>query len=812
MTAVEAQAHGVALLLHDGMLTITAETPIARGALGAPVKAVPLGSITALDIKPVRLLSNGLLTIQAGPDTTQVHFKRKHAEGVRRVAEVLLSTLPAVPGSHSAPSAVGYEAPAAPVPQAALRPRQSDAQWFGPGQAVSLGKQVLPGGMIYVGTSLTAANGSGQEPALINPTLKVDSRNPDWGARTTTYWPAYHSITPQARAAYLHWLAGGRQQPDAPISWPFLFFYGLERRVLVDSAEHPLSPVELDAIRTEVRRLLDLYGANNSFRQYASSFLEFITNPATDQLPGTPPDVSGVDRWRHVDEIARTVGYFSKHGMPIPPQWALTWARVHPEIPLRTPANRCAAEFDQLFLIRYQAAFGEGIVVKPGKRQLAAHGYRTASSGIGHVSMNLSLPDVFTQAAARRDLESIVEQCTADLDSYSRYLGRNSQARGTLPAIALLPGELAPQDVSGLTELDTFLKENVGDRPAVVQADDLISLWPTTTGSLAKAEAVSLAQLLGRRGVGMEPDVRFGGPVLAGGSSAVLFKVNADAPGSPSPEYAAATLVTQLAAQVSASDGQVSDSEVAHLQSHVEKTLGLSASETARLHAHFQWLALGKVKATGLTKRLSTLTDSQRRAIGALLVEIATADGVVDPGEIKALAGIYKQLGLDPADVYSHVHASTTATPASQPVTVRPNAPGPSGYTVPPPHPEPGTPLRLDDEAIAAKLVQTAEVSALLSSIFVEDSEPAPAAVALPENLTLIGPLDGPHSRLLELLCQKDEWTRAEFDELCDKLEVLPDGALDRLNEAAYEIVGDPVIEDHDVLTINSDVAEEMHR
>lgn len=811
MTTVEAQGHGVALLLQDGMLTITPETPIPRGALGAPVKAVPVGSITALDIKPVGLFSNGLLTVQAGPDTTHVRFKRKHAKGIRRVAEQLLSALPADPGSHPTPSAVGYESPAAPVPQATLRPRRSDAQWFGPGQAVSLGKQVLPGGMIYVGTSLMAANGSGQEPALINPSLKVDSRNPDWGARTTTYWPAYHSITPQARAAYLHWLAGGRQQPEAPISWPFLFFYGLERRVLVDSAEHPLSPMELDAIRTEVRRLLDLYGANNSFRHYASSFLDLITNPAADQLPDTPPDVSGVDRWRHMDEIARTVGYFSKHGMPVPTQWAVTWARVHPEIPLRTPANRCASEFDQLFLLRYQAAFGEGIVVKPGKRQLAATGYRTASGGIGHVSMNSSLPDVFTQAAARRDLESIVEQCTADLDSYSRYLGRNPQSRGTLPAVALLPGELAPHDVSGLAELDTFLNANVGDRPAVVQADDLISLWPTATGSLSKAETVSLAQLLGRRGVGMEPDVRFGAPVLAGGSSAVLFRLDANAPGSPSPEYAAATLITQLAAQVSASDGQVSDSEVAHLQSHIEKTLGLSTGETARLQAHFQWLALGKVKTTGLTKRLSALTNSQRHAIGALLVEIATADGVVDPGEIKALAGIYKQLGLDPADVYSHVHASMTATPASQPVTVRPHVPGPSGYSVPP-RPQPGTPLRLDGEAIAAKLVQTAEVSALLSSIFVEDSEPAPATATPLENLKFIGPLDGPHSRLVELLCQKDEWTRAEFDELCDTLEVLPDGALDRLNEAAYEIVGDPLIEDHDVLIINSDVAEEMHR
>jgi hypothetical protein len=49
------------------------------------------------------------------------------------------------------------------------------------------------------------------------------------------YWPLYSGIDPASRAAYLHWLTGGRKAPEAYIGYVFLFFYGIERRVLVDA-------------------------------------------------------------------------------------------------------------------------------------------------------------------------------------------------------------------------------------------------------------------------------------------------------------------------------------------------------------------------------------------------------------------------------------------------------------------------------------------------------------------------------------------------------------------------------------------------
>ena len=70
--------------------------------------------------------------------------------------------------------------------------------------------------------------------------------------------------------------------------------------------------------------------------------------------------------------------------------------------------------------------------------------------------------------------------------------------------------------------------------------------------------------------------------------------------------------------------------------------------------------------------------------------------------------------------------------------------------------------------------------------------------------------LDGAHSRLLRLLAGRDTWTRAELEQRCADLKLLPDGAIDRLNEAAYDTAGDPLVEGEDPLDINTEVAQEM--
>jgi hypothetical protein len=60
-------------------------------------------------------------------------------------------------------------------------------------------------------------------------------------------------------------------------------------------------------------------------------------------------------------------------------------------------------------------------------------------------------------------------------------------------------------------------------------------------------------------------------------------------------------------------------------------------------------------------------------------------------------------------------------------------------------------------------------------------------------------------------LSVRDTWARAEFEQLAEQYRVLPDGALDTINEASLEATDEPFLEDvDDILTINDFARQEL--
>ncbi|MEU4476484.1 TerB N-terminal domain-containing protein [Micromonospora sp. NPDC023966] len=719
--------------------------------------------------------------------------------------------------------------------------------WIPAGQPTTVAGYPIPGGLIYVGRHLTAPNGR-TEPALIDPTLRIDRNRPDWDGIGLDYWPSYGTLPASSRAAYLTWLADGRRYGAAPIGYVFLFFYGLERRVLVDISNDRALRREIPAIAAEVRRLLKIYGANNSFRSYASSFLqvlELIGAAESDGSEGRPPELAP-DRWPIPMQLRLALGEFAASGTPVPAGWARAWAWYLPSLYPRTPQTRCPEEFDRLFVRRYAERFKDGFRVRPGKARIEVI-YRAASGGIASASARLDLPDVVELAGPARKLTELVESVTDDLDAYSRRLGRDPDGRGSLAAAALLPPELLDQQAGQVGALRAWCDARLANETDVlVDAAELIAFWPTAqTGKMTKAEAVSLAQLLGRLGVGVEPDVRLGGSPLPAGP-AVLFRTTADAPHTATPAYTAAATLLHLAVAVSASDGTVSDHEQHHLTAHLQAALHLTAPERARLQAHQRWLAVTGVKLTGLKKRLDLLRADQRETIGDFLITVAAADGVISPEEVTSLTKIYKLLGLDPNLIYGRLHQQVTGPaalvatppPAAGPVVVRPAGPAPAGYTLPTAPPAahrastqgngqrvspPASGVVLDEDVIAAKLAETAAVSALLSTIFTDEEGPAPQPAAMPAarhdepkaeptTQALIPGLDAVHSELLRSLAAHPTWTRAAYEDLAERHGVMPAGALDLLNEVAMDAAGEPVAEGDDDVVINDYALQELLR
>ena len=668
--------------------------------------------------------------------------------------------------------------------------------------------------MVYFGSGLPPVSGyrGPVEPALLDPRCTVSWSRPDFEGRLMHYWPSYSTIDPTSRAAYLHWLSSGRKDPAAGIGYVFLYFYGIERRVLVDAQSSEQAKSEVDVLLAEVERLLGIYGGNGSFRGYASSFLSIarLLHRPIDPETLQPPRIRG---WEIPLTLKIALGSFAVQGKPIPPEWAYAWIFCSPAVvSLRTPAQRCPDEFEELFKIRYAQSFsGEGLRIKPNKTTIQA-GYGPASpSFLGSVSFSLNLPDVTALESPLRKLREIVERTLQDLDVYSRWVGRTGDARSPA-ALSLLPPELAQgrQSEEGRRFVTWVEGRLAGVDATVVDAAELADLWPCQEAKkLSRREAEMLAIFLARHGYGLEPDVRFGGPP-PGNGKAVLFRLPGE-DAEPEASYHAAAVLLQLAVAVSAADGEISASEERHLLAHLESSLHLSPAGRARLKAHLRWLIAVPPGLNGLKKKVEPLAEPQRREIGQFLVTVAGADGQVGAEELKLLARIYPLLGLEAQSVYADVHAlaSTEAPPAAEPVTVRPAGPGPAGFPIPPaPRPDG---IRLDPRKIQAKLAESEDVAGLLEGIFAGDEEPVPApkpAAAEPAGPPPIAGLDAVHSSFLLRLAAKGVWERVEIERLAAEFGLLPDGALELINEAAFERCGVPLLEGDETLEVDGQVLE----
>lgn len=701
---------------------------------------------------------------------------------------------------------------------AAFRPREDDIDasvtskvcWVPAGNSVTVAGVTIKGGMLYVGKGLASVAGHEIEPALINPALPV--RMPSGSIDKMDYWPSYSNIPEIARGGYLQWLADGRKDPNVQIGFVFLFFYGLERRVLHDFRQDKETVNrELPAILAEVRRLLSVYGDNSSsFYGYANSFLDIIvTVGARDRiyrLPAPPTGKYKALTLRH--KVA--LGQVAVDGMALPAEWAYSWLTNDERVFLRTPAKRCPEEFKKLFLAYYAEKFDDGMKLTANKTRLKTL-YRpaNASFGYGHVELgDANLPDVTVLEGPLNKLRDIAERATEQLGSYSRFLGRSPEKKGSLDALLFLPPQLWSKDT--VQSLKSWLSEVGADRSVVSSVFGKLTKHLPRIDEFTKDRASALTSALEEMGVGMEPDVRWGGAVPTEDTNIILFPIAPDERGAkPSAPYKVATLALHLAAAVSASDGKVSKIEKEHLEEQLERWLHLGKPERSRLRAHLAWLLLSPPTLTALKKRVSMLNEEQKHGIAAFLINVSQVEGGVSANEIKVLTKVYRLFGLDEQALFSHVHATAT-----EPVTIKSARTGMPGFGVPPkPETKQDAGLVLDHNRIAALTADTQRVSAMLGAIFAEEETAVDADIpdnkAEPEGYSIVG-LDTGHSELVRLLVSRDNWVRTELEDLAADRGIMLDGALEQINEAFLDKYNEPLLEGEDAVQVNKNITREL--
>ena len=685
--------------------------------------------------------------------------------------------------------------------------------WVPPGQAVTVGERTIKNGMIYVGRDLRNARVWDTEHALIDPSLPVSLASAP--VEPLPYWPCYTKLRPSQRGVHLDWLAGGAEDPNIEIGYVFMYFYGLERRYFFDSTPQ----AELIAVLAEVRRLYNIYHLNGSFRGYANTFIEAaatLKQSETRIYETTPVLARRREPGLHL-KVA--LGQAAMDRQPIPSDWALLWLYQAPEISLRTAATRCPDEIRQLFSLRYADRFGRGVLVKHNNTPLRGH-YRAASGGFDVEWAVADLPDVTALKGQLNQIRPLFETCQDDLGTYSRFIGRHPQKRGAREAIGLLPARLAAERLNELD--DPFLewvREKIADEIAVaVEGGDLAKRWLasdaqlTKAGALRKRDAEALVRFLDLLGIGLEPDVRRGADSPRKDRFTVLFQRNEAEPPEASEAYQAATVVLALQAAVAHADDEISEAEKTSIMSHYSSGLGVREEEKARLSAHIEYLFLNPPSLRGMSEAASTRLSLEGRRVAAdLALLTALSDGYFDPKESRVLKKIYGLLGLDSASLYNDLHRLQSG--GSGPIVVRPATDGASGYGLPEPKLELSEErFSIDMDVVREKLAETRKAAAMLADIFVEEETlpilPEPGYEPLSEPSVFEG-LDEAHGSLLSDLVTKAEWPRDLYETTVGTHGLMPGGALEVINEWAFDRIGDAIIEDGDPLLVYLDVWED---
>jgi len=680
-------------------------------------------------------------------------------------------------------------------------------RWVTPGQSVTVEGVEIPGGMLYVGSPQKSY--PEPDPSLINPRLSVASACPDLSSRLMGYWPSYSTISSEARKAYLSWLARGRKDPSADIGYVFLFFYGIERRVLEDLAGELKESSELLLIEAEVQRLLGIYGSNHSFKGYASRLLEFISAPANPVTPGSPPAPPEEKGGELPLTLRIGLGLFARDQKPVPADWALAWVMADPNIYLRTPAVRCQEQFQSLFKQQYPDDFRGGLRLKVNRTKLKIS-YQPASSGLRDKEYSCTLPglpDVSAVTAPVAELREFANKCSDKLDAYSRYLGRNPESAQALEGLLLLPVALWPSEVRA--ELET-LKTRVGDGMVLMAFGDLASRLKSS-GPLSRDKMLGLAHAFESLNLGIEPDVIAGSKAPKAEDKIVLFStLPEDGAIRGTPTYVAATVTLDLSCAAARADGDASSHEMLHLSRQIESWGYLSNAHRKRLKARLRLGLEQPPTLASLKKKMEPLVPEAKRAVGQFLAHLCQADGHVSPEEVKFLERVYKTLGLDSQLVYSDLHVAPGALPRGGASTVPASgaaskkAAGAHSFT-------------LDHERIAQLHKETEAVSALLARVFTDEAtdevETSLVGVAA-EEPALVGNnilgLSDDYSSFIRRLVSRPLWTREDLGDIAADMELMLDGALEHINEAMLDMFEAPLTEGDDPIEINQELLEQL--
>lgn len=685
-------------------------------------------------------------------------------------------------------------------------------QWYPKGMSMNVHDYDLTDIYVYVGTQLTT--GSNLEPSLINPELSINEKSPDYNGESMHYWPEYSSCTPEARAAYLSYCSNSFRDEKMPKGYVFLYYYGLERRLLSDD----ISKEERGLIINEIHRLRDIHSSNRSFNGYSSMLLKYVNADVNRSDKVTRDDLHTYEHFTSLSESDLTtydklqLGYYFILGVEIPSN-LLFKIGLNDLNSLGMAGRRCFKELNKLFNKRLPRKYIDVNEWTDNGKKIK-YNYSPASSALrgDRFTRKTDIPDlVKSNSLLVEELTNLIIKCENDLENYSRLLAINKN-KNSLQALARLPSELInanshPRITNLIKKLDQELHES---EFTLLDANILTDIWDIEgVNKFRKKNAIEVAQVFHHLGYGIEPDIRFGYHNIDKQGKITVFKIDKEnTPKKPTKEYKLVLPIIHMTALVGLADGIFKPEEERHFEEFIETLMHLSDAEKKRINGYLYWLTSADVNVSSLKNKIEKLNNARKTKIIEYLISLAWADHHIHPDEISMLQKLGEIFGIEESKVLKKLYnlqhrVEDELVQVKRKFDLR-------GQKVPEAK---HSPRLLNEELLQARIDQTNEVQNILSDVFEEEDDEDKLSTEpnkLEDDFTSYLGLDKQHSELVGTLISKEIWTQGEFNKLCNDIGLMPNGAIEIINEKSFDKHEDDLLLIYDEIEINEYISNKL--
>ena len=692
--------------------------------------------------------------------------------------------------------------------------RTKKLYWAGIGQSVTVSGYVIKNPMTYWSDEAS----SPQEASCIDRSIPIGNPD-DEDLQALPYWPRYSTLTPGQRGKYLSWISQGRNSDLDEIGYAFIFFYGLERRAIIERKD-------IDSILEEIRRLLSRYPSSNSFNSYLNHFIAYVVGLKLNEM-----DESGIQKnfpmLDALDETSMNVvlSFYYRKNKAIP--WDLGYA-IAKNSSKSNITKKSPDLLKQLFRKKFYTHFPEGMRLDSNDTQIRIP-YRPASPTLMNYFRypdTTSPPDYLSISIPLMDsnqfdtLFKIWTECTEELRPVSNKLTR-TEGEMTREVYSALPSALKEEMKHPDKEVwQYFISSKTPVKGSIiVKISELaLLLGFEKRETLTATQSHELTLTARDLGYVIVPDHKLSGASYRWKDSVAIIPMR-DKKVQPSVNFQKVALIFEMAYALAASDENVSELEEKFLYEFISKRSTLNNFDLECIQALHGILEIQPPSLSKIGKRLSKyLNPDQKVKIANFLGDIVLLDNKFEKREQKSLKSVFKALEIDSSVSDELIRNLLIGQAAEVPTTVVKARRFRTGEAIP--ALQETDVFRIDEEKLKQRMIETQAVQEILSNVFDQEQQeeesrierepvvPVPVT-AYTENIALKGlnlpfpsgslvSLDVKYLLVLNDIMISKELSKDDFTGLVRKHNLMPQAAFDDINSWADEELGDFLLEDHE--------------